>query len=186
MEDLAIIDLFWARDEQAVSETDRKYGKYLLKLSANILEDIQDREECLSDTYMAAWDTIPPQRPNSLCAYLTSLLRRISIDRLRRNTAQKRGGTEYALSLSELADCVAGGIEPEPALETRQLAESLNAFVRSLSQQERTLFVGRYFFMDPLRNVAGYCGMTESKAKSMLFRIRCRLREYLAKEGFTL
>ena len=186
MEDLAIIELFWARDEQAILETERKYGKYLLKLSGNVLQDAQDREECLSDTYMAAWDTIPPQRPQSLCAYLTSLLRRISIDRLRRNTAQKRGGTEYNISLSELAGCVAGGPGPEDSLEKKRLAQAINAFVRELSQQERSLFVGRYFFMDRLKDVASYCGMRESKAKSMLFRIRCRLREYLEKEGFAL
>ena len=186
MEDQVIVELYWARDELAVSETDRKYGRYLLKLASNILQDAQDREECLSDTYMAAWDSIPPQRPHSLCAYLTSLLRRISIDRLRRNTAQKRGGTEYALSLSELADCVPGSAAPEDTLETKRLAEILNDFVRSLPKNERTLFVGRYFFMDKLKDVASYCGMRESKAKSMLFRIRCRLREHLEKEGFAL
>lgn len=183
MEDQAIVELYWARNEQAVSETDRKYGKYLMKLAGNVLSGLQDCEECVSDTYMAAWNSIPPHRPQALGAYLSKLTRRISIDRLRRMTAQKRGGSEYALSLSELAGCVAGGTEPEDFLETKQLAAALNAFVRSLPRQERELFVGRYFFMDRLKDVAHYCGMTEGKAKSMLFRIRCRLREYLEKEG---
>lgn len=183
MEDQTIVELFWSRDEQALLQTEQKYGKYLFKLAGHVLSDPQDREECVSDVYMAAWNSIPPQRPQSLCAYLSKLARRISIDRLRRMTAQKRGGTEYALSLSELAGCVAGGTEPEASLETKQLGKALNSFVRGLSSQERQLFVGRYFFMDRLKNVARYCGMTESKAKSMLFRIRCRLREHLEKEG---
>lgn len=186
MDDLAIIELFWARDEQAVMQTQRKYESFLMKIAGNILADSQDREECVSDTYMAAWNTIPPQRPENLPAYLSKLVRRISIDRLRRSTAQKRGGSEYALSLSELAGCVAGGTTPEDTLETKRLAKVLNEFVRSLPKDERALFVGRYYFLDRLKEVARYCGMTESKAKSMLFRIRCRLREHLEKEGFLL
>ena len=183
MTDEAIVELYWSRDEQAVSETERKYGKYLLKLAGNVLSDPQDREECVSDAYLAAWDSIPPQRPQALGAYLSKLVRRISIDRLRRITAQKRGGTEYALSFSELAGCVVGGVSPEDSLQAKQLAQILNAFLKELPQQERNLFVGRYFFMDSLKETARYCGMTESKAKSMLFRIRCRLRERLLEEG---
>ena len=186
MEDQAIVELFWRREEQAIAETQHKYGNYLLKIASGFLADPMDREESVSDTYMAAWNSIPPQRPTALSAYLSKLLRRISIDRLRRLTAQKRGGTEYDLSLSELAGCVAGGPGPEDSLEKKRLAQALNAFVRDLSPQERALFVGRYFFMDRLKDVASYCGMRESKAKSMLFRIRCRLREYLEKEGFAL
>lgn len=186
MQDGAIVDLYWARDEQAIAETERKYGKYLLKIASGFLADPLDREESVSDTYLAAWDSIPPQRPTVLSAYLSKLLRRISIDRLRRSTAQKRGGTEYDLSLSELSGCVAGGTAPEASLEAKQLAQALNAFLRQLPEQERNLFVGRYYFMDSLKETARYCGMSESKAKSMLFRIRCRLREYLMKEGFVV
>lgn len=186
MRDEAIVELYWQRDEAAIQATEEKYGRYLLKIAANILSDPLDREESVSDTYMAAWDSIPPQRPAALSTYLGKLVRRISIDRLRRNTRQKRGGTEYVLSLSELAGCVAGGTTPEDALETKRLAQCLNGFLRELPQQERDLFVGRYYFLDPLKEVARYCGMTESKAKSMLFRIRCRLRERLVEEGFVL
>lgn len=186
MDDRAIVELYWERDEQALAQTQKKYHKYLYKIAAGFLADPLDREESVNDTYMAAWDTIPPQRPQSLAGYLSKLIRRISIDRLRRITAQKRGGTEYALSLSELAGCVAGGPEPEDSLETKRLAACLNSFLRELSREERALFVGRYYFMDSLKETARYCGMTESKAKSMLFRIRCHLREYLVEEGFVV
>lgn len=186
MQDDAIVDLYWQRNEQAIEATEKKYGRYLLKIAAGFLSDPLDREESISDTYLAAWDTIPPQRPASLSAYLSKLVRRISIDRLRRATAQKRGGTEYDLSLSELAGCVAGGTTPEASLEAKQLAKTLNTFLRQLPEQERNLFIGRYYFMDSLKETARYCGMAESKAKSMLFRIRCRLREHLMKEGFVV
>lgn len=186
MQDQAIVELYWQRDEAAIQATEEKYGRYLTKIAGGFLTDPLDREESVSDTYMAAWDSIPPQRPDSLSAYLSKLVRRISIDRLRRSTAQKRGGTEYALSLSELAGCVSGGVEPEASLETKRLAHTLNSFLRNLPEQERSLFIGRYYFMDSLKEAARYCGMSESKAKSMLFRIRCRLREYLTEEGFVV
>lgn len=186
MQDDAIVALYWQRDEAAIQATEEKYGRYLLKIAGGFLADPPDREESVSDTYLAAWNSIPPQRPLSLSTYLGKLVRRISIDRLRRNTRQKRGGTEYELSLSELAGCVAGGTTPEDAMEMKLLAQCLNRFLRELPQQERDLFVGRYYFLDPLKEVARYCGMTESKAKSMLFRVRCRLRERLGEEGFVV
>ena len=186
MQDQAIVELYWQRDEAAIQATEEKYGRYLTKIAAGFLTDPLDREESVSDTYLAAWDSIPPQRPDSLSAYLSKLVRRISIDRLRRSTAQKRGGTEYALSLSELAGCVSGGVDPEASMETKRLAKTLSGFLRSLPEQERHLFISRYYFMDSLKEAARYCGMSESKAKSMLFRIRCRLRECLTEEGFVV
>lgn len=186
MQDEAIVALFWQRDEAAIHATEEKYGRYLMKIAANILADPMDWEESVSDTYLAAWNSIPPQRPAELSTYLGKLVRRISIDRLRRNTRLKRGGTQYEMSLTELAGCVAGGADPEDTVETKRLAQCLNAFLRQLPLQERNLFVGRYFFMDSLKETARYCGMTESKAKSMLFRIRCRLRQKLIEEGFVV
>ena len=183
MDDEKIIELYWQRDEGAISQSESKYGGLCRRVAANILASRQDCEESVSDTYLAAWDSIPPQRPDSLSAYLSKLVRRISIDHLRRSTAQKRGGTEYALSLSELAGCVSGGVDPEASMEAKRLAKTLSGFLRSLPEQERHLFIGRYYFMDSLKEAARYCGMSESKAKSMLFRIRCRLRECLTEEG---
>jgi len=186
MQDEAIVELYWQRDESAIQATEEKYGHYLLKIAGGFLADPLDREESVSDTYLAAWDSIPPQRPAVLSTYLGKLARRISIDRLRRNTRQKRGGTQYELSLSELAGCMAGGTSPEDAVETKRLAEALNRFLRQLPEQQRHLFIGRYYFMDSLKEAARYCGMSESKAKSLLFRIRCRLRERLMEEGFVI
>lgn len=186
MQDDAIVALYWQRDESAIQATEEKYGRYLLKIAAGVLADPLDREESVSDTYLAAWNSIPPQRPTVLSAYLSKLVRRISIDRLRRATAQKRGGTQYELSLSELSGCVAGGTTPEDTVETKRLAEVLNRFLRELPEQQRHLFIGRYYFMDSLKEAARYCGMSEGKAKSLLFRIRCRLRERLTEEGFVV
>ena len=186
MEDLQILEALFARSEKALAALAEKYGKGLFSLAMNILGSRADAEETVNDTYLALWNAIPPQRPDSLSAYLSKLVRRISIDRLRRSTAHQRGGTEYALSLSELAGCVSGGVDPEASMETKRLAKTLSGFLRSLPEQERHLFIGRYYFMDSLKEAARYCGMSESKAKSMLFRIRCRLRECLTEEGFVV
>ena len=187
MEDEKILSLYWQRDESAIQETKDKYGPYLYKIAYNILCSLQDSEESVNDTYLAAWDSMPPHRPNVLSTYLGKLTRRISIDIFRRKNRDKRQASEYALSLDELADCISardGG--PEQVLEAQLLADAIGDFLRSISEDTRNLFIGRYYFLDPLKETARYCGMSESKAKSMLFRTRCSLRAYLEKEGFDL
>ena len=187
MEDEKIVALYWLREESAIQETKDKYGPYLYKIAYNILCSARDSEESVNDTYLAAWNSIPPHRPSVLSTYLGKLTRRISIDMFRRKTRDKRQASEYALSLDELADCVpAREGTPEHALETQILADAVQDFLRSISEEARNLFIGRYYFLDPLRDVARYCGMSEGKAKSMLFRTRCSLRAYLEKEGFNL
>ena len=186
MEDQEIIRLYWDRDEAAISETERKYGAYLWKIVRNVLDDGEDARECVNDTYYAAWDTIPPQRPNVLSAYLAKLARCIAIDHFRRQTRVKRGGGEYALSLTELDGICSAGNTTESTLDARLLGEAINAFLRTLEPQARTAFIGRYFYCDPLTEVARYCGMSLSKAKSMLHRTRKKLKAYLEKEGFDL
>ncbi len=187
MEDENIVALYWQRDESAIQETKDKYGLYLSKIAYNILCSPQDSEESVNDTYLAAWDSMPPHRPSVLSTYLGKLTRRISIDIFRRKNRNKRQASEYALSLDELKDCIsAKESAPDCALETQMLADAIQKFLSTLSEDARNLFIGRYYFLDPLREVARYCGMGESKAKSMLFRTRCNLKAYLEQEGFDL
>lgn len=186
MQDEAIVELYWQRDEAAVAETARKYGRYLTQIAYNILANREDSEESVNDAYFSAWNSMPPQKPCALGTYLAKLTRRVSIDRFRRRTREKRRASEYALSLSELEDCVTGGGTPEEALDVRLLAEAICAFLYAQTEEVRSTFIGRYYFLDPLKEVAGYCGMSESKAKSMLYRTRHNLRCYLKEEGFDL
>lgn len=184
MEDAQIVSLYWDRDESAIRETETKYGRYLTKIACNILNDVEDSRESVNDTYLAAWDSIPPHRPGILSAYLAKLTRRISIDRFRYRTRDKRMGSEYALSLEELGDCVCGGDTTQEAVNEKLLADAIGIYLRLLPEDARTAFVGRYYFLDPLKEVAAYCGMSESKAKSLLYRTRVGLKEYLQKEGY--
>lgn len=184
MQDEKIVALYWKRDESAIAETKMKYERYLIKVAHNILDDVEDCQESVNDTYLAAWNSMPPHRPSILSTYLGKLTRRISIDIFRRKNRLKRQASEYAISLTELEDCVSLRNTPDEELEVKFLADAINAFLRSQTEEARNLFVGRYYFLDSLREVAEYCGMSESKAKTMLFRTRCSLRTYLEKEGF--
>ena len=186
MYDAKIVDMYWDRNEDAIVCTQQKYGAYLLKIARNILSDTQDSEECVNDTYLAAWNSMPVNRPRILSTYLGKIVRQLSIDVFRKKTSQKRGGTEYALSYDELNEDVSSGPDPLQELEAKQLAEAISAFLRGLDQAERDVFIGRYYFFDSVKTVAGYCGISEAKAKSILYRARLKLREHLEKEGFIL
>ena len=186
MNDEQIVELYWQRDESAVAVTQEKYNTYLLKIAYNILNNHEDSEESVNDTYLAAWNSIPPQKPAILSTYLGKLTRRISISLFRRKNADKRQGGEFALSFSEIEDVMEGNMEPEKEMEAQILGELLNKFLRSLKSDERRTFIGRYYYMDPLKEVAAYCGMSEGKAKTMLFRTRVKLKEYLREEGFMI
>ncbi|MBO5648704.1 MAG: RNA polymerase sigma factor, partial [Clostridia bacterium] len=178
--------LYWQRDENAISATQEKYHAYLMRIARNVLDSASDCEESVNDTYLAAWNSIPPQRPTALNTYLGKLTRRISISKFRYRSAQKRQGGEYALSLAELEDIVTDGTQPQTALEAKLLGELLNKFLCTLRPEERNTFIGRYFYMDPLKEVAAYCGISEGKAKTLLFRTRQKLKAYLEEEGFVL
>lgn len=183
MEDLHILELYEKRDEGAIRETQKKYGAYLHKIAYNILCDREDSEESVSDTYMAAWNTIPPQKPAYFSVYLSKLTRRISIDRLRRNTAGKRSAD--TLSLDELSEAV-GTSSAEEQLELKQLGEAIGKFLTDQPAETRHVFLCRYYYMDSVRDIAGYLGITESKVKVLLYRTRQSLRTYLQKEGYDL
>ena len=186
MEDEQIVALYWARDERAIGETEQKYDRYLTKIARNILEDVEDSREKVNDTYLAAWNSMPPHRPGVLSTYLGKITRRISIDAFRRRTRQKRGGSEYEISLSELGDCVSGGNTTEEAVNVKLLADAIGVWLRLQPEGNRNAFLCRYYYLDPIKEVAANCGMTEAKCKTVLFRMRRSLKEYLEKEGFAV
>ena len=184
MEDKRIIELFFGRDEAAIVESGKKYGKYLLTVAYNILADREDSKESVNDTYLAAWDSIPPHRPDAFCAYLSKLTRRISIDFFRKRTSQKRGGGEYALSIDELDGCLSSGNTTEQAVDTQLLTDAIAAYLHSVTPEARNVFLCRYYYLDPVKTIAGYFRISESKVKILLHRTRQGLWEYLQKEGF--
>jgi len=187
MDDVTIVELYWRRDEIAVSETEKKYGRYLTKIAYNILANIEDSRESANDTYLKAWNSIPPYKPSVLSTYLGKITRHISIDTFRKRGSKKRLGSEYALSLSELEECVPSDSgSPEQEVECLQLAETISGYLRTLSPEARNVFVGRYYFMDSIKTIGAYYSMSETKVKSMLYRVRLGLKEHLEKEGYSI
>lgn len=184
MDDQLILDLYFARSESAISETAAKYGPYCYSIAWNILNNNEDAEESVSDTYLAAWNVIPPRRPNIFAAFLAKITRRLSIDRWRSRSAYKRGGGEIDLVLEELDYCVTSGDTPELALQRKELARSVNRFLEALPEVERSIFLCRYWYLDPVNRIAENFGFTPSKVTSLLHRLRGRLRSHLEKEGF--
>lgn len=183
MEDNRIVDLYWARSENAISETAVKYGKYCYSIAYHILTSEEDAEESVNDTYLDAWNSMPPHRPNMLSCFLGKLTRRIAIDKWRSRNAQKRGGGEVALTLEELAECVPSGHDVEQEIEEKELLSALNEFLARLSANERDVFLCRYFFLLSIEEISEKFTFSPSKVKSMLSRIRKRLRADLEKEG---
>ena len=184
MEDGKIVELYWLRDQQAIEHTQKKYGPYLTKVAMNILCDEQDSAESVNDTYMAAWNAMPPHRPQALCPFLSKITRRIAISLLRKNQSQRRGAGAYEASLEELREILPEGNTTEETYEAKALVAAISAFLRGIPEQARNVFIGRYFYMDSVREVARYCGVTESNAKVLLHRTRAALRIYLEREGF--
>ncbi|MCI8623127.1 MAG: RNA polymerase sigma factor [Provencibacterium sp.] len=186
MQDEQIVALYWQRDETAIRETEEKYGRYLAKIAYQILADWEDSKESVNDTYWKAWDSMPPHRPHVLATYLGKITRRLSVDIFRTRNREKRRASEYALSLSELEECVPGGCMAEEEAEQRLLAQTVCDYLYTLSAEARNTFVGRYYYMDSIKEVAAYYGMSESKTKSLLYRTRKGLKAYLEREGFVL
>ena len=184
MKDQEIVGLYWDRNEDAIQQTQMKYEAYLSKVAYNILADFEDSKECVNDTYLAAWNSMPTNRPNNLATYLGKITRQISIDVFRKKHREKRYASEYAISLDELGDSFSDGTTPEQELDVKLLDEAINRFVCALPKLTQRAFVGRYYYFDALKDIASYCGMTESKVKILLFRTRQKLKLYLKKEGF--
>lgn len=183
MEDQGILELFFARSEQAIAETDRKYGGYCYSIAYNILSSKEDSEESVSDTYLAAWNLIPPRKPNFLNAFLGKITRHISIDRWRKLNARKRGGKETVLALEELGECTVSS-DMEAEIAQRELARILNDFLENLPETERNVFLCRYWYLDSIEAIVHATGFTQSKVTSMLHRTRGKLRKRLSEEGY--
>jgi RNA polymerase sigma factor, sigma-70 family len=182
MEDRAIIALYWKRAETAILETKKQYGRLLLSISRGILRNEEDAEECENDTYLRAWDTIPPKRPEKLSAFLAKITRNLSLDRYDEKHAEKRGGGEVPLLLDELAEVIAD--EAAFPADTEDLSEVLNAFLGRLKPDARTIFLRRYWFGDSVQEISARSGFGESKIKMSLLRTRQNLKEVLEKEGY--
>ena len=185
MEDTQIIDLYWERDQGAIAATEGKYGSFLHALSWNILRSHHDAEECVNDTYFRAWNAIPPERPNALRAWLGRITRNLSLDRWEAGRTQRRGAGMEML-LGELEECIPDCRGPEQAAEERALAESVSAFLREQTADNRYIFLRRYWYGEDIAAIARELGCGESRVKSALFRTRKALRKFLEKEGITV
>ena len=183
MDDNKILDLYFARSEQAIMETDQKYGSYCFHIASHILSNPSDAEESVNDTYYTAWKLIPPRRPQRLATFLGKLTRNLSIDRWRKNTAGKRGNGETQLLLDELEECLPGGENPEQAFSKKELLRCVNSFLEALTETERKVFVCRYWYLDTTQKIADRFGFSQSKVTAMLHRIRGKLRKRLEREG---
>ena len=184
MDDQQILEYFFHRDEQALAQTEAKYGKLCHSVAMNILGSREDSEECVNDTYLQAWNTIPPERPALLGAYLCRITRNLAINRYRADRRDKRGGGQTALALEELSECVSDSAAPLSDEVT--LREAINAFLRALPDPARTVFVQRYWYVRPVADIAKELGMNESRVKMILHRTRNRLREHLSKEDIQI
>ena len=183
MEDTAIIDLYWARSQQAIAESEKKYGPYCHTIARRILDREEDAEECVNDTWLRAWNAMPPQRPRILSAFFCKLARNLSLDRWRRIRAARRGGSQVEVALHELEGCLPDHRRPDEELEAGDTAALISAFLRRQPELDRVLFVRRYFHLEPLKDLAGRFGLTTGQVKSKLHRMRGRLKQELEREG---
>lgn len=183
MDDQEIMDLYWSRSENAISETAAKYGSYCYAIAYNILTNNEDAEESVSDTYMSAWNAMPPRRPSILAAFLGKITRHLSIDRWRSRNRQKRGGGEIILALEELDEVAGNSGSPETTVTRKELVSGLNRYFDSLPATERSIFLRRYWYLDSIAAIAEQTGFSTSKVVSMLHRMRGNLKKQLVKEG---
>ena len=186
MEDVEIVDLYWQRSEQAIKESDRKYGRYCFKIAHNVLFDNSDSEECVNDTWLKAWDSMPPNRPEKLGAYLGRITRNLALNMYEKLTASKRGAGETPLALDELSEVIGKESDVEANVDLSLLKDSINAFLRQLDKETRIIFVRRYYYMVPVKEIASDMRLSESKVKMTLLRTRGKLRIYLQEEGYEI
>ncbi len=184
--DNRIIDLYWERDEDAIKATDEKYGKYLFTISYNILKDRLDSEECMNDTYLAAWGKIPPARPSVLQRFLSKITRNISVNRYIRKHAQKRIPSELTVSLEELEECIEGIVIENEDEAVTKVSEILNTYLFGLSERDRFIFVCRYYYADPISGIAKILNISDKTVYRELSKMREELRKALAKEGIVI
>lgn len=186
MEDCDIVRLFWERDEQALSETERKHGKRCRMIAENILNDREDAADCLNDSYFKVWNLIPPERPKFLGAFVSSIVKYTAIDMLKAKRAQKRGGGEIMQAIEELEDMVSDNSDVERTYENREIIEKINDFLEGIPFEHRKIFVLRYWYCCEIPEIAKRFGLRKNTVSVMLNRTRKRLKEYLEKEGYGL
>lgn len=185
LEDSRIIKLFYQRSEQAITELSAKYGALYHKIAENILNNSLDAEECVNDAYLGVWNTIPPKKPDPLLAYVCRIVRNISITRYHANTALKRNSV-YDAALDELEDCLGSGSDVEEELSVKELSRLIDRFLYTLDQENRVLFVRRYWYSDSVADIARRMKLSDNCVSVRLSRIRGKLKQYLKKEGYEI
>lgn len=186
MGDNDIIQLYWDRDDKAIKLTSEKYGHYCKAIAKNILGSEEDAEECINDTYLKAWNSMPMFWPKQLATFLGKITRNLSFNRYKHNHAEKRGGSEITLVLDELAECVSGTEDVENAVDCKELISNINLFIQKLSPEKRNIFVRRYWYADSVSEIAKAYGMMPANVSKILERTRKQLKTYLTERGFEL
>lgn len=186
MDDAKIVRLYWDRDEQAISATAEKYGSYCASIAKNILGNREDAEECVNDTYWNAWNSIPPNRPSILATFLGKIVRNLSFNRYKHNTADKRGGGQATAVLDEIAEVVSDTNTVEQEIGRKELVQAIDSFLDRLPSDKKRIFVCRYWYFDSISDIASRVGMTQNNVSVTLNRLRLKLRKYLLERGFEL
>jgi len=186
MEDTKIVELYWKRSEDAILETSKKYSRYCISISFNILQNNEDAEECTNETYFRAWNTIPPKRPDYLAAFLGRITRNLSLDIYRKYSAKKRGLCQRELVLSELDEIIDSSQSIEQELGEIELIDAINNFLNSLPSQKRIIFVQRYWYLLPVKSIAEYLDLSESQVRVTLYRTRLMMKTYLDRRGIVI
>lgn len=186
MDDASIVQLYWDRNEQAIPETAAKYGGYCISIAKNILGNPEDAEECVNDTYLRAWNSMPPHKPGLLSAFLGKITRNLSIKRYHYNTAHKRGGSQTAIVLDEIAELVSDTNDVEQEIDRKELVKAIDDFLNQLPGNKKAIFVCRYWYFDSISDIANRFGMSENHVSVTLNRLRLKLHNYLLERGFEL
>ncbi|MBR6173412.1 MAG: sigma-70 family RNA polymerase sigma factor [Eubacterium sp.] len=186
MEDERIIQLYWDRDEKAIEESSVKYGAYCMHISRNILQTEEDAEECVNDTWLHAWNSLPPQKPSVLSAFLGKLTRNLAFDRYRKLHRKKRGGHSVELVLDELGEIVSGKDDPEGLVQEKELKEAINQFLLELPEEKRVLFIKRYWYSCSISEIAEAMGMSSNSVSVNLNRLRQKLKGFLYERGYEI
>lgn len=184
--DEQIINMYWQREEEAILRTDEKYGAYCFAVSKRILDNQEDAKECINDTWLKTWHSLPPEKPAFLRAFLVKITRNLSLDRYRAEHSIKRGGDSVLLVLEELGECVSGRDSVEGHMEEKALQETIRQFVSGLAKQEKYIFIRRYFYMESTKEIAVRYAMKDSNVRKILSRTRVKLKNHLVQEGYDL
>ena len=186
MEDTLIIELYFQRNEKAIQETDKVYGNYCYKIADNILNNHDDSCECVNDTWLHTWNSIPPGKPNCLKLFLAKITRNLAFDYVRRNNAKKRGGDEVNLVLDELSEHISSRFTVEHEIEYKELVNAINAFLGTISKRDRCIFLRRYFYVEDVTVISKKYGISKQNILMILSRTRKKLKKYLEKEAYTI